>query len=533
MQDLLSVIRRLLDRPRLVLAFVAAAVAVLLVCPVPVLDEESYLDIAGQLTASRPYDWWRPWPPWGAGREADAFVYAHPPLFLWWVHVWSRLGGVVAATKVAAGLPWALLLGWGVGRLAERTTRRPWLAAAVWIACPITVLGLQRGLMPDLMLASLETIAVVAWVEAGQDGARRRTVWLVGGGIALSLAILTKYPAAVLVPVLLLHARFTEGGLRRTLPFWVAAAVPLLLVEGWLWWAYGRPHLWEVLSRAGEIPRGPLGGRALGSAVRLALGVTMLPLLVAPVRSLWLPAVAGAGVLVLFGAPEGTTAVEMAVLVAFAAAGLVAVLLAGRGAMSAGRREDVVPHDGLLMGGWAVAVVLAVVVGHNFSAPRYLLPAMGPLALLVTRAVERRGEGRTLLYAGAAVQGVLALLISTSEHHFFLAGDAVARQVAAATEEPGRFTGEWSFRWRLQHAGWTFLAGDAPPSGSWVAGPMESSPQALPESWVATETMAAGGLPLRVVDSANGVGLYGETIGALPLGWRSGPLEEAVLWRVP
>ena len=79
-------LRRLLfGQPRLALALAAAVVAALLSCPVPVLDEESYLDIATQLRWDRPYDWWRPWPPWGANREADALVYAHPPGFLMWV----------------------------------------------------------------------------------------------------------------------------------------------------------------------------------------------------------------------------------------------------------------------------------------------------------------------------------------------------------------------------------------------------------------------------------------------------------------
>jgi len=138
-----------------------------------------------------------------------------------------------------------------------------------------------------------------------------------------------------------------------------------------------------------------------------------------------------------------------------------------------------------------------------------------------------------MLWAGAALQGLLALGVTTAEHHFFAAGDAVARQVAAAVDTPGLYTGEWSFRHRMDREGWRLLSTHTPEPGAIVAGVTEAAPAALPEGWVEQARLRAGRFPLRVVDSVEGIGLYGETIGPMPLGWRDGPLEEAVLWRVP
>ena len=524
--------RFLLGQPRLALAMAAAVVAVMLSCPVPVLDEESYLDIASQLDWFRPYDWWRPWPPWGADREADAFVYAHPPAFLFWVKAWAGLGAPVPAVKVAAGLPWALLLGWSVGRLAERVTRQPWLAIAAWLATPISLLGLQRGLMPDLMVTAFSTYAVAAWVEADRAEPGDRGRWLRGSGLTLALACLTKYPALLLLPVLLIHARARRR--RDLLPFWVALLTPFLLVEGWLWIAYGRPHLWEVISRAGEIPRGPGTGRALGIATRLGLGVAMLPLVLAPLRGLVLPAAAVAAVLALVGAPPGSDTSTLVGLALAAVPGTGAVLLASREWLArSAPGADVERGDGLLLGGWVLAVVSGVLIGHNFAAPRYLLPVMAPLALMLARVVDRRTSARRLLWLGAALQGLLSLGVTAAEHHFFLAGDAVARQAAREAEVPGLYTGEWSFRARMDTLGWRLLSTHEPRSGDLVAGVTESAPAELPPGWVEAGRVRAGRFPLRVVDSAHGVGLYGETIGPMPLGWRPGVLEEAVLWRVP
>ena len=262
--------------------------------------------------------------------------------------------------------------------------------------------------------------------------------------------------------------------------------------------------------------------------------MTLLPLVFAPLRGLLLPALVVAGGLVLWGAPAGTDTPGLVGLAVVGGPGVGAVLLAGREWLSPGAAgADVERGDGLLLGGWALVVVAGVVVGHNFAAPRYLLPAVAPLALVLVRVVDRRPLARRVLWFGAAVQALLALAVTTAEHHFFTAGDAVARQVAAAVETPGLYTGEWSFRHRMDRQGWRLLSTHPPRPGDVVAGVTESAPAALPEGWVELGRLRAGRFPLRVVDSAHGIGLYGETIGPMPLGWRDGPLEEAVLWRVP
>ena len=109
-------------------------------------------------------------------------------------------------------------------------------------------------------------------------GTAPSTTWWVVGGLSLGCAVATKYPAILLAPALVLHARAMRQ-LRNSFPFWLAFLAVILAVEAWLWALYGRPHLWEVLTRSGEIPRGPLGGRAMGTVVRLSMGMSAIFLL--------------------------------------------------------------------------------------------------------------------------------------------------------------------------------------------------------------------------------------------------------------
>lgn len=531
--------RSFATHPRLALALVAALVAALLASSLPVLDEESYLAIAAQLEPARPYDWWRPWPPWGGAREADAFVYAHPPLFLWWVWLWggsaSFAPAAVKAMKVAAALPWAALLGWSVGRLAERYTRHPWLAVATWMMSPIVVLGLQRGLMPDLMVTALQTFALVAWLEGlpREGGLRQR--WMIMGGLALGGAVLTKYPAALLAPLLLLHGLGARR-LRGSGLFWLCALGLVGGVEAWLALQYGRIHLVEVLTRAGEIPRGALAGRGLGTLVRLSLALSPLPLLARGHATGWFVAALVAAPLAAAVVPDGTGVEAQLIVALLASAGLALIGLC----LAALRAQGAGPDRGLderLLAAHVVVVVLGVVIGHNFSAPRYLLPAMGSLAVLVVRHFERRADTRTLLQVGLALHGALALGLTVAEHRFAGAESAAARELVRRTqgrclERPCLFSGEWTFRYELEQAGWAFYTGEAP-SGALVITGERSSPAAHPADWVEVDRVGRGDFPLRVVDPARDVGLYGETTGSLPFAFGEGPLEEAVLWQVP
>ena len=203
---------------------IVLSIAVFFAAGVPILDEESYLAITANLDPLKPYHWWRPWPPWFGGTEPDAFVYAHPPLFLGWVATVQHFADGLRPVRLLASVPPAALLGWSAARLLSGSCRRPRLGLALWLSSPIVFLGLQRGLMPDLMVAALTTTAVAGWRE--RDSPRMALL----GGLAFGLAAFTKYPALALVPVFVIHGLRSGVG-RGGWVFWLAAATPLSLIH--------------------------------------------------------------------------------------------------------------------------------------------------------------------------------------------------------------------------------------------------------------------------------------------------------------
>ena len=499
------------------------SIAVFLAANVPILDEESYLAITVNFDPVRPYHWWRPWPPWYGGAEPDAFVYAHPPLFLEWVAFCQQLGTGLVHIRLLAAIPVAALFGWSAGQLIDSTCRRPRLGLACWLSAPIVVLGLQRGLMPDLLVAALTTTAVLGWREQG------RLPMAVVGGVALGLAAFTKYPALFLGPVFLIHG-WKVGGLGRSWPFWLSAAVPWLAGEAWLFAVYDRIHLVEVLGRASEISRGTGDGRALGLLVRIPLGVAIFGLFARGHRWFWLPAFLVAGCVYLWAAPADLSMNQQLALTALALVGSLPIVLA-LVSLARGLRDPGSDPDRLLLSLWALAVLGGVWAVHNFAAPRYMLGAMLPLALLLVMELGDRPGARRLMWAGVSVHGVLALVLTVVEHRFFEAGAELAR-AAIVQYAPDWYTGEWSFRHEMDASGARFYTGDAA-FGDVVVAPLNSSPGELPSNWTEIGRISVDeSTGFRMVDDMGNIGFYAETLGVMSIGRTSNPIEEVTAWKV-
>lgn len=489
----------------------------------PAIDEETYLWLGAHLDALRPYDWTRVWPPY----DADGYVFAHPPLHLWWMKLWSFVAGLLPAMRALAGLPWIALLGLSVGRLADRTTHHPALAGGAWLASTVVALGLQDTLMIDLPATALVTAAVAAYREGLEDDER----WMWGAGLALGLAAVTKYSTLVVWPVIAWHMA------RRDRWRWEVVGPALgipLMVEGWLFAAYGRPHVWEVLTRRAEIAAGPWSGRVLGTISRMALLPLSALLLYTNPRSA-AAGVAGAILLLGIARPTGVSLSEASFLLVCAALGGMGVARAVHAvAQSPLRRRKGDRGDPLLLGGWVLAGVIGVIVLHNYAAARYLFPVAAPLAILITRSAEERRGGKAALMVSIGLSAAVALAVSLADYRFAAAGVEVGRKVATEAQG-GRFAGEWGFRYALEEAGWRrWQPGEALPAGTVVAVADNSSPGAVPtEGWEPVGRVESDDqLPLRVVDIDRRVGLYAETLGVLPLGFGRGPIEGATLWRV-
>ena len=286
-----------------------------------------------------------------------------PILFYGLIALDYKVSGV---TEGGARL-WSALAGVGLALAAAGITRRwvavgPDLLAGGIVATSLGVTRLARSALPDVPLAFFVTMAIWAWLEAAQPdhaGSRRPRSWLLAGAVAAALGFLTKGPVA-----------------------WVLIAVvvaPAVMLERW---QAGTPL----------IPR--LRASDVAIAVLVMAGITIPWFALAThangvefLRSFFIGENVDRFVTDRFNAPQ-----PVWYYLPVIAGGLLPwsplLLLLVRPSTRAIQSRRLSPAAWRLAA-WAVMPVLFFTLSAG-KQPRYILPCLVPIAILIAREVWRR-----------------------------------------------------------------------------------------------------------------------------------------------
>lgn len=472
-------------------ALVYAVLSSILASTYPVLDEESYLYIAQSISLAQPYDWALPWPPFG-----DSYRYAHPPLFLYWVWLGTKLcGSSIVWLKFFLGFPFRFLLGYAACSILQQHTSpkdQKW-AVVVWMSSPIVLMVGGRAMMPDLMFCALGMCAMMLYVSAQEEQKIHRFLC----GVFLGCACWVKYPALLLwVPIL-----FSYRTWRGMWPIMAGFVCTWGLGEGWLWSIYGQSHLGVVLSTADHVDRGPTLGRVTGFFMRLLLGMPFLLLLFRR-RNLW-------GVLLLL--PVAWWCIpEMSAMGSIIATIWISMSVVG--VVLCALRMD-------FFAVWWISIFVGVCSTHNFASPRYLILGMVPLVVLIMRTSSDRGW---LRYPVLGLSLGLSVLIAHSEHNHAKETWNIVQRI----DVEGRYSGEWTFRWGMREKGMQLWKGEVGP----VFIPKQAVGGNFPQGFSRTQVYSGKEGVRILLDQANSVGYYSEMLGFWPLGYHRGPIEEVNVW---
>jgi hypothetical protein len=388
------------------------------------------------------------------------------------------------------------------------------------------------------MLAALTWAA--AWWVRGVD--ERRAGLLALAAVAMALAVLTKYNAAVFLPALALYAWLRRGP-GAWLAWFLVPAAALLGYGAFALAAYGTAGTAFALSSdwAGR----PLGQLLVGLCF---LGATFLPLALSAGLSAR-PRVFGIGLLAaaigalglgasLVRPRDASTWILPAHYGVFAVVGLGLFYLV---AVDAARRRE--PASALLAAWVVPGLVFATWLSWSDSV-RYVLPLGPALAVLVARLADdhpsRGVRFPALVAAVLAVSAAIALVVTQGDTALGNSARTAAAQVSARSRGAHVvFQGHWGFQYYLQLAGGAPLEqrGRALEHGDLLVTPA-NAPNTL---GLKSEVQRAAVLELPVrawavtMSKTREVGLHSSAFGVMPylLGRPAGERYDLMLMTTP
>ena len=396
----------------------------------------------------------------------------NPPLWNYWLAPFAAISDYSEAVLHAAMIPFYGILGWATLWLGHRFTRTP--SAAIWVllfvmwSAGIVVSG---NVMRDIPTTALATAAIALMVN-GCDRDRAGLLFL--GALSAGLALLMKYSAVVLVPLLVLYP-LLRGRSRDAL--W--ALIPLVLLALWSLhntFVYGVPHILHIMGRSYG-PGSAWVDNLCGVPVVFGSLIYLMPALMWRVafRSdrvlgwvLGLAALTG----FLTWLYLGDQLDPQYLFWSLTGAALLTLCL-GEGTRQLLRFGDRDPerNDAVFLAAWLCAPVLFAVLFAPFQAVRHFLPALPPLVLLAFRALEG-----TSLEGNRLPRALLGLLLAAQAAVAFVVAGADFRHANTyrdfATQVQERWGSEARPTWYVGHWGWAFYGKRAGLEATYAEGPV-------------------------------------------------------------
>jgi len=383
---------------------------------------------------------------------------SNPPLISYYLAPLAAVSNESEIVLHAAMMLFYLLLAAAVLFLARRFTNSSWsVVLFVMMSCGVVVSGNVMRDVPATALAAGSVALFVRGVDREQHGRVALGAYFAG------LAILMKYSAVVLLPLLALYPL-----LQRRVRYLAWIGVPIAIFGLWCLHnalVYGDLHVLALLHRNLGTDRG-WQDRLCGVPTITGSLLYLLPALV------W-AAYRARDRAVLFGLPfalgmvwaltqiylDGAADGEF-LFWSLSGTGLLYVLLTD-GVWGAFRwlrdREDDESRDTLFLFAWLCAPLLFSVIFPRFQAVRHVLPALPPLVLLCFRYLRQRAPHEKGLWNGLlpfllATQIGISFLVAAADFEYAGTYRKFARQIA---QEPTEGTGQ---TWFVGHWGWLFYA---------------------------------------------------------------------------
>ena len=466
---------------------------------------------------------------WYRSVQPMALVTKNPPLFAYYLaSVGICFGWSEVAMHLAMLAP-LIALALGTFRLAGQLDAKPLQAALITIATPVVMVS-GTSVMCDVPMVALWVWAVSFWIDGNKEPYHK--MLLPAAACLVTVAGLTKYFGASLIPLLASYSIMNRTPLRRWLPYLLIPAVLFLLYEVATYRMYGAGLLSDAFVYSAET-RMKLNKNYIQGIIDslsfmgggLIVAIFIVPFLFR--LKGWLYCAVGIVGLIITGyllnvdnkANLGIS-IQQATFIITAAVLFVITI------------SDVAKNrDGksILLALWILGTfVFASMINWSVSE-RNMLPMAPAVGLIISRRLAHpSAHHRRLDQSGFAVAFMLALslsfLVTLADYRWAREMVKTVQQIHSYSSGTGQrlwFQGHWGFQYYMEQNGGTHLDFTASKvqAGEWFVSPSFGSNI---ESLSADILEVTGEIPttplswLSVLSIPTGAGFYSNEFGHLP-----------------
>lgn len=501
------------------------------------IDGAFFLAIADHITQNplHPYDFHYNW----TGRLDYIWdEMKNPPFIFYFQALLLRLFGRSELLLNAAFLIFPVAAAMAMYALARRRLARPRYASLLLVVSPAFLVS-SASLMMDVALLAFYSTAVACFVAGAEQD---RNDLRFAAGLAAAIAVLTKYFALTLIPLLAVYAILFRKDLTKNL-----AVLLLPIVAYTLWhlhgvYYHGTGHFLNAMAYGADRHAHP------GHFLRQTISTLtfMGGLLAAPLLA-FLPfgrkrAAIGmvlgfAAAIALLWKAESALHFQVSapnrVLLVLLAAGTLVYL--ARALSDLFSRQD--PFGWLLRLWLWGGIIFCFYFNWTVNARTVLLFAPPALILFARWTENNAALRRTAIALGLAI----GLLVSLADYEFAEFGRREAAWVSNryGDDERVRFVGHWGFQYYMEQAGYRHIdfGNPALESGDRAIIPMMHTASNRPLRELPKRHRIEGvyyrstWLPVRVMNSHAGAGLHGSFLGLLPFAYSELPVDVVEIWR--
>ena len=483
---------------------------------------------------------------WGYEQYPMSQVTENPPLASYYLAVAAAVFGWGEVGLHLAFLLPAIAVILGTYRLARHFCKAPGLAALLTLFTPVFLISAMT-VMCDVLMLAFWIWAIVFWLEGIE---RKNFRALIASGLLVSLAFVSKYFGASLIPMLAAHGLIVKRrpgrwALVLLIPICAICAYQLATHAIYGRGLFGAAAHYASLSKAhygfSKISAGIIGLTFTGGCVAIAL--LFAPLMWRPRLAVFIGAGICAGIVFLLAGTvlqnyphiQSSSRVLIEIQVVFWALGGLSVLALA--STEVWRRPDA---SSWLLALWVWGTfVFAALVNWTVNG-RSILPMAPAVAILIARRLDEKVPGRLKGMALClALAAGFSLLVVAADASFANAVWNVADQVSAKYRQaPGNhwFQGHWGFQYYLEEFGWSAedFKSSAVKPGDIIAVPSDNTNVLPPKSSEAMvlETFSVNRMSwLATMDGKIGAGFYSSVWGPLPFAFGRVPPQRVDVYQ--